>query len=278
VLDFGLARAGDDTADLDESVRSRPGGTLAVTASGIVIGTPAYMSPEQWRGERAGVQSDQFSFCVALWRALTGEHPFDTSSREALRASAVAGRVRRSRARLPRRLRGVLRRGLARDPRARFSSLDAIVGEIAPRPARPWFTPALSIATAVAALTPSLVIGSVSGAPAPPTATTLEAGPRSTTSREDLARSAVSPDGARVARLTSDAVVVQALEAGDEPRVVLRGALAYHALSWSPDGRRLALVSTVAGSAAPPGVVVIDVATGTVRRLDDNLGALAPRE
>ena len=261
VLDFGLARApaGDDSIDLEDTLRS-PSDALAVTASGGVVGTPAYMSPEQWRGERAGVQSDQFSFCVALWRALTGEHPFDLRSREALRASVIAGRIRCARTALPRRLRGVLRRGMASDPRARLPSIDAIIGEIAPRAARPWLTPATVVATAAAALAPYLIIGA-SGA-----ATAATQAP------------AVSPDGQRVAWLTPDAVTVQALAPGGEPRVVLRGARAHHALSWSPDSRRLALIAAVAGSAAPPGVVVIDVATGAVHRLDDHLGALAPLE
>jgi serine/threonine protein kinase len=78
VLDFGLARASRDAGGPDHD----PDGKA---------GTPAYMSPEQWRGERAGVASDQFSWCVALWRALTGEHPFELGSRAALRRAVIAG-------------------------------------------------------------------------------------------------------------------------------------------------------------------------------------------
>ncbi|HEX3480434.1 MAG TPA: serine/threonine-protein kinase [Kofleriaceae bacterium] len=79
VLDFGLARASRDADGPDADHEG-------------IAGTPAYMSPEQWRGERAGVASDQFSFCVALWRALTGEHPFELASRDALRRAVIADR------------------------------------------------------------------------------------------------------------------------------------------------------------------------------------------
>src|SRR5262245_9570217 len=170
VLDFGLARvsptpcAVHDACDLDgDPARSGLRDALGMTDLGSVVGTPAYMSPEQWRGQRAGAESDQFSFCVALWCALTGEHPFDTSSREALRRSVLSGRIRRAAASLPLRLRRVLRRGLATDRRARFSSIDAIVRELDGRRRR-WVAPALAAAIATAAVASHLAFGSTSRA------------------------------------------------------------------------------------------------------------------
>ena len=72
VMDFGLARrmrdpGGSDSEDLT------PG---SLTQTGALLGTPAYMAPEQVRGEPADVRSDIFSFGVVLFELLTGEHPF----------------------------------------------------------------------------------------------------------------------------------------------------------------------------------------------------------
>jgi tetratricopeptide (TPR) repeat protein/predicted Ser/Thr protein kinase len=85
VTDFGLARR-VSAPPLEELVARReplakPGGTPALeeplTEQGVVLGTPNYMSPEQFRGEVLDARSDQFSFCAALYRALYNARPFD---------------------------------------------------------------------------------------------------------------------------------------------------------------------------------------------------------
>jgi Tol biopolymer transport system component len=72
VLDFGIAKTIDPDGSLDATV------TLTIDSSpaGTVVGTPAYMSPEQARGLRVDVRSDIFSFGVVLYEMLTGVSPF----------------------------------------------------------------------------------------------------------------------------------------------------------------------------------------------------------
>ncbi|CAN5324711.1 hypothetical protein BH11CYA1_BH11CYA1_15600 [soil metagenome] len=68
IVDFGIARV-TQTASSGLSAQSQ-------TATGVIIGTPVYMSPEQCRGERVDQRSDIYSFGCTLFEALTGEPPF----------------------------------------------------------------------------------------------------------------------------------------------------------------------------------------------------------
>ena len=83
----------------------------------MLMGTPAYMAPEQFRGGSIDPRTDQFSFCAALYEGLHGEPPFAGTTIHELSANVVAGRVReaRSSARVPGWLRKVVLRGLRVD-------------------------------------------------------------------------------------------------------------------------------------------------------------------
>ncbi|RKG67084.1 hypothetical protein D7V80_17530 [Corallococcus sp. CA054B] len=80
VTDFGLARLPEGSPalppeSLPEGVTPTPG-PVDLTRTGSIMGTPAYMPPEQWKGEPGDARGDQFSFCVALYEALFGIRPF----------------------------------------------------------------------------------------------------------------------------------------------------------------------------------------------------------
>ncbi|MCX4241424.1 serine/threonine-protein kinase [Paraliomyxa miuraensis] len=144
VLDFGLARAaGDEASDeLDEAlVRSDSGGSaLAVdlTRTGAVLGTPAYMAPEQHRGELADARSDQFSFCVALYEALHRRRPFDARTPVAIAHRMVSGDVEPppTDGRVPSWVHRIVLRGLSPKPSDRWPSMLALVQALERDPTR----------------------------------------------------------------------------------------------------------------------------------------------
>ncbi len=147
VLDFGLARArarasdraGDDGAEDDEAqarISPSTSGTLdlRLTRTGALLGTPAYMAPEQFLGRTVDAASDQFAFCVALYTALFGEAPFPGSTVQALCEAVCAGRMRAPRSgAVPAHIVRAIVRGLAVDPAARWPSMDLLLAELTHR-------------------------------------------------------------------------------------------------------------------------------------------------
>jgi predicted Ser/Thr protein kinase len=129
VTDFGLAREAANapaprTTPVPVSLLS------GLTEPGSLLGTPAYMAPEQWNGGEVTPATDQFAFCVALWEALAGERPFRGDSSEELRAQIGAGPDQLDTSKLPRRFRTVLVRGLAIDPAKRWPTMAALLAHL----------------------------------------------------------------------------------------------------------------------------------------------------
>jgi tRNA A-37 threonylcarbamoyl transferase component Bud32/tetratricopeptide (TPR) repeat protein len=122
VTDFGLARP----------PRASDGGAIDgvhLTRVGAVVGTPAYMAPEQFLGREADPRSDQFAFAVALFEALHGTRPFAGDTFAELRDAVLAGRLVRAPSG-PRWLARALTRALSVDPSARFASMAELLAEL----------------------------------------------------------------------------------------------------------------------------------------------------
>jgi tetratricopeptide (TPR) repeat protein len=121
--------------------------TLALTRTGVLLGTPLYMAPEQFLARRTDARTDQFSFCVALHEALYGERPFPSDSLSALIDAVVAGRVQEpaQKARTPAFIRKLLLRGLRADPADRHPSMRELLATLRLDPARRQRTLALAV-------------------------------------------------------------------------------------------------------------------------------------
>jgi tetratricopeptide (TPR) repeat protein len=134
VSDFGLARPHRIVAGDAGSASCEPGSTTflaqLLTEQGAVVGTPAYMSPEQIMGREAGDASDQFSFCVALWEGLTGRRPFEADNIVDLASKLTSGAPPERSRRIPRSLERAIARGLHRDPTQRWSTMSDLLEAI----------------------------------------------------------------------------------------------------------------------------------------------------
>ncbi|HEU4613710.1 MAG TPA: serine/threonine-protein kinase, partial [Kofleriaceae bacterium] len=130
ITDFGLARTAGGGPATERPEGSAP--ATALTATGHLLGTPAYMAPEQLAGGAADVRSDQFSFCIVAYECLAGRRPFDGTTIAELR-DAIA-REPAAIPRAPKRLEHVIRRGLATDPDRRFASMTELIDALSRDP------------------------------------------------------------------------------------------------------------------------------------------------
>ncbi len=153
LLDFGLAR----------SVATE----TSLTSSGMLLGTPAYMSPEQARGGAIDGRSDLFSLGCVLYQLCTGRAPFegrDVMSQLSALANQTPPGVRTLNPAVPPALAEVVERLLAKDPADRFQSAVDVVqalnldaGCVQPRRGRRWLVAAAVLLAAIALL-PEIII------------------------------------------------------------------------------------------------------------------------
>lgn len=166
VVDFGLARG------VDEVETPRPERAIAdrddvlgtpLTVTGALMGTPAYMAPEQHAGEVVDEAADQFSLAVTVFEALYGRRPFAGSTVAALADEVSSGRIETpGDSEVPSAVLDVVLRGLSVAPTERFPDvagfLDAL--EAAAHPRRRWWP---LVAAGVAAVGAAAVAMALAG-------------------------------------------------------------------------------------------------------------------
>lgn len=127
LADFGLATSGapQPKSHTRAQLLATAGATLGagLTATGSVVGTPAYMAPEQFEGV-TDERSDQFSFCVTFFEVLYGRRPYEGNTVTALLEAYAQGEIATPASTgVPRWAAAVLRRGLAPEASRRFATM-----------------------------------------------------------------------------------------------------------------------------------------------------------
>ncbi len=269
ILDFGLARAFVGETAEEESLENSPTITAALTGGGVILGTAAYMSPEQARGKKVDRRADIWAFGVILFEMLSGRRMFDGDTISDTLAAVLRADIEWDR--LPAGtspgMRLLLERCLERDPRRRLRdvgearifledgakdssilaapSLAALAGSggaSGPRHGLPlWATALIGLALAVAG---ALVGWQVLGRPAPPQVLNLSvpppAGGSFDLSGTDPGPVAVSPDGTMMvyaARDGSGPVMLHLRRLDSPDATVISGTQDAVYPFWSPDSR-----------------------------------------
>ncbi|EDM77651.1 serine/threonine kinase family protein [Plesiocystis pacifica SIR-1] len=165
------ASEADERAAL-ERTESVPGNLLArsLTQHGTLLGTPAYMAPEQIETQPCTAASDQFAFCVVAHEALYGARPFVATNLLALKRSIDAGEIGPVSAGspVPRRVHQALARGLAAAPEQRWSSLAELLDALEASVENPRRRGGVMLgALAIAALAGGLALAGGSATPEP---------------------------------------------------------------------------------------------------------------
>ena len=249
VLDFGLAKTLDADALTAADPQVSPTMTNRATDVGVILGTAAYMAPEQARGRTVDRRADIWAFGAVFYEMLTGMRAFGGDTISDTLASVLKSDPDWTR--LPRQtpaaVRHLLRRCLDRNPQTRLQSIgearitltDPAAGEPTIDPSMPvrrapWMRYA-SIA-AVAAAMGALIVWALQPAAgkAPPTVRKLDLGVDAFDTNLDCVP-ALSPDGQRLVYCSAGRLFVRSLDTR-EPRELPETQGATYPF-WSPDSR-----------------------------------------
>jgi len=253
VLDFGLAKAMEPAA---ESSQSPPFATPAVTQAGMILGTPAYMSPEQARGKTVDTRADIWAFGAVLFEMLTGQRAFPGEDLADTLVAVVKLDPKWDAlgADVPDRVRQVLRVCLQKDPRQRARAIGdvrlalagafetaALPGETRVRAAASWKRVTLVGAGALllgAALTGGAMRMATPTIPRHVTHVAMTLTPDLPLSPTPIA---LSPDGLTLAMSAGNQIVLRRL---DNPKLTaLPGTEGGSTPFFSPDGNWIGFVA-----------------------------------
>lgn len=291
VLDFGLAK-------LEEAARASGQADIATalqTGEGRILGTVAYMSPEQAEGKAVDARSDLFSLGIILYEMATGRRPFTGETSVSILASIVKdtpASVSELNPALPRDFARIVRRALAKDPEARYQTAKDLRNDLRElraslesgeltvdaaangpgahrRSVRMW--QALAMVAVLSAIVASALLIRRAAPPAAPTvpATAMTR----LTSGVTAGRAVLSPDGKFVAYVQTsaegrDSVWVRQIATGSNVQIVAEDPdVGFDGLTVTPDGAFVDVLKLPLGQRA--GLWRVPLLGGPARKIVD---------
>jgi serine/threonine protein kinase len=299
ILDFGIAKfqashaesqAAGAVASTGEgfsglAAKPRPD-TDCLTGAGVLIGTIAYMSPEQVRGEELDHRTDLFSLGAVLYEMATGWAPFRGDSPAAIRDSIISSLPRppeRLNAQFPSGLSKIISRALEKDKERRYQRAADLAADLrklaASRPSR--------LISAVVACAALVVLAAIAymwlgRSPFGGSPKTIERQLTANPSDNSVTSAAISPDGKSFVFRDQTGVFVRPIDSGEMREVPISPLFRNRIddLKWFPDGKRLLVPVYKDGSDVwNPDIWMIYTSGEAPRRLLDNkycLGAVSP--
>jgi len=257
LLDFGLAKATDESASTVNLTQS-PTISMAMTQAGAILGTAAYMSPEQARGKPVDRRADIWAYGIILYELLTGRHPYGTGETVTDTLAAIVLKepdLTALPAETPAHVRRLIERCLRKDPKMRLRDIGearVLLGEAEPAAAagapspikRAWLPwTAAGVGLALAALAGIAWMRSGTTDPGPGTIRfSVPLPPGTSFSSANSATEWVpSPDGRNLAMIVSEngksSLWVRPLAATAAHRLDKTEGATYP--FWSPDGQSI---------------------------------------
>jgi Tol biopolymer transport system component/predicted Ser/Thr protein kinase len=290
VLDFGLAKLG--AAPMGLSGDNSPTFTFDGTQAGVILGTAAYMSPEQAKGRPVDQRADIYAFGAVLYEMVTGARLHKGDATTEVLASVIKDEP--DWARVPPRLQRLLRRCLDKDPQKRLRHIGdvmALVDDDAPliKPAPPAFPAArrrvrwtlIAVATTAVVAIAALAVWAPWRSQVAAPSIRFEIPPTDAMTFITGGYPMVSPNGKWVVlpAVGKDGVTRMWLRALDSVEVrPLIGTESGNALPppvfWSPDSRFIAFSSTP-GPFAPGQLKKLDISGGPAQTICDVLAAVS---
>jgi serine/threonine protein kinase len=282
ILDFGLAKLTDPENVEAPRYQEMPvelATHLSLSRAGVALGTAAYMSPEQVRGEKLDARTDLFSFGLVLYEMATGQQAFAGQTAAVLHEAILEGTpdpARQLNPQLPPKLEQIINQALEKDRKRRYQSARKVGADLADMrqtvsASRPW-----RIVAALGALTVLLVIAGVLWFTRrqPPSSLDLKQRQLTANSTENPVGSAsISPDGKYLAYADLKGIHLELIQSGEvqsvpQPEIFKGSYVDWDTRAWFPDST--AFLATALTPSQRPSVWLFSVMGGAPRKLRDD--------